>query len=66
MKPLKMETKDGMGTPISDEVSQEEASLKLSTEEIKEMDLLITIRKSSFFFFRVTNCTSQSDILKEL
>lgn len=61
MKTLKMKTKDGRGIPISDEVSQEETSLKLSREEIKEMDFLIT----NVSFFRVTNCTSQSDTLKE-
>lgn len=56
-----MKTKDGREIPISDEVSQEETSLKLSREEIKEMDFLIT----NVSFFRVTNCTSQSDTPKE-
>lgn len=49
MKILEMETKDGKG--ISYEVRQEETSLKLSREEVKEMDFLII--NVSFFSHKV-------------
>lgn len=56
-----METKHGKQISVSDEVGQEETSLKLSKAERKEMDFLI----ANVYFFIVTNYIYQSDMLKE-